>query len=140
VWRVAPFVAALGLLLALGVRWMGWPAAVVMGVLLIGLAALVAYGAIMRRDRGVSDAMAARVDAEAGLGGELRSANWFAAAERPTLPAGSGSSGRGSSICGSSIRGSSIDDAWVDLHVSRAADRLQAVEVGRHSGGRHART
>lgn len=50
----------------------------------------------------MTDAAAARMDETAGLDGELRSASWFAARE--------------------------TRDAWADLHLARAAGRLQAAD------------
>lgn len=57
---------------------------------------------LQRRTRAVSDAMAARIDAEAGLGGELRSAAWFASRD--------------------------TRDEWAAFHLARAARRLETVD------------
>ena len=101
-WQTAPVCAAVCLALAAGVRWAGWPPLVLM---VAGGAALAAIGAYLynaRRDHIVSDAAAAGIDARAGLGGELRSATWFAARDG--------------------------GNDWVDFHVARAAARLEAVD------------
>jgi hypothetical protein len=101
-WRAAPMGAAVCAGLAAGVRWAGWPPLVLWGAGGAGLVALGAYLYNARRDRAVSDAAAADIDGRAGLGGELRSASWFAA--------GDGT------------------NEWIDFHVARAAKRLEAVD------------
>ena len=62
---------------------------------------MTAYTLVSRRDRAVTDTAAAGIDRDAGLGGELRSASWFA--------------------------GSGTRDIWTDFHLDRAAARLQTV-------------
>lgn len=97
-WRVAPAVAA-GCLLVAGVSWwMGASSVTPLLVTALSAAGVAAYTIAQRRVRAVSDAVAARIDADAGLAGELRSASWFAAREER--------------------------DEWVAFHLSRAADRL----------------
>lgn len=102
IWRAAPIVAAASLLVAAVSRWAGWPSAFPLGVLAAALLALALYLLFSRRDRTISDAVAATIDTDAGLGGELRSASWFA--------------------------GRDTRDGWANLHVDRAADRLRSVD------------
>jgi hypothetical protein len=102
VWRAAPIAAAIALALAGGSRWAGWPVFVPLGALALGGAALVASVYTTRRDRAVSDAAAAAIDAQAGLGGELRSAHWFSARD--------------------------TDNPWVDLHLGRAAPHVDGID------------
>jgi hypothetical protein len=71
-------------------------------VLVAGAAALAAYIFIATRARALADRAAAAIDGEAGLGGELRSASWFAARD-----------GR---------------DDWANLHLERAATRLSGID------------
>jgi hypothetical protein len=102
IWRAAPMGAAVCAGLAAGARWAGWPwivPVVAGGSLLLALAA---YLYLSRRDRGVTDATAAGLDEAAALGGELRSASWFAAGDHRS--------------------------EWVDFHVARAAGRMEAVD------------
>jgi hypothetical protein len=101
-WRAAPVVAALSLGLAVISLWAGWAAILGAGVLVAGFAGLTAYTVVRRRDQTVTDPVAARVDADAGLAGELRSAAWFAAHD--------------------------AHDVWTDFHLDRAAARLGAVD------------
>ena len=103
-WRVALVAAAAVLLLALVGRLRGWSPVLplsVGGVVTVGVTAFARIG----RRGDVSDGRAARMDADANLGGELRSAFWFA-----SQPLG---------------------DAWVAFHVDRAAERLRAVDWAR---------
>ena len=102
VWRVAPGVTAAALLLAAIGRWSHWPVAVPAGVLIVALLALIVHALLTRRARPVSDATAAAIDGDAGLGGELRSASWFA--RRTTR------------------------DAWADFHLAAAASRVAAID------------
>lgn len=104
-WRAAPLVAAVSLGIAAGSHWGGWPAIVPLGVIGAGVLGLTAYLSLSRRDRVISDAVAAEIDADAGLGGELRSASWFAARESR--------------------------DAWTDVHLEWAAARLHATDWAR---------
>ena len=100
-WKAAPILAALGLGLAAISLWAGWAAIPALGVLGVGFAGLTAYTLVRRRARTVTDAVAAGIDRDADLGGELRSAAWFAAHD--------------------------TRDAWTDFHLDRAAVRLDAV-------------
>jgi hypothetical protein len=100
--RLAPIAAGALLAFAFVTRLLVWPAAL---PLVAGAAVVVALAAVvvvLGRRRPSTDAVAAQVDDEASLGGELRSAHWFAAA-----------SGR---------------DAWADFHLDRAADRAGRVD------------
>jgi hypothetical protein len=101
-WRAMPVAAGACALFALVARWAGWPAFISLGLLGVTVIGLAGYAWILQRDRAIPDAAAADIDAGAGMGGELRSAHWFSAADRR--------------------------DPWVDLHLTRAAARLQAVE------------
>jgi hypothetical protein len=101
-WRVAP-IAAIAAAAAVGAsRWLDAPR--LMSFVLVGavLAGLAAYRRTLSRPRAIDDATAARLDADAGLGGELRSAHWFATR-------------------------ADADD-WTLLHLARAADRLASLD------------
>ena len=76
--RLAPAAAGVGLLVALATRFAGGPLAIPLGVLATFAAGFIIYVIHRRRDRDVSDRVAMSVDTDAGLGGELRSAHWFA--------------------------------------------------------------
>jgi hypothetical protein len=102
VWRAAPRAAAALLTVALVARWAAWPAAVPTAIVAAAAIGLIAYAWFHRRRRPLSDAAAAAIDAEAGLGGELRSAGWFAARAQ--------------------------QDPWADFHLERAAERLQSMD------------
>jgi hypothetical protein len=78
-WRAAPIAAGVCAVLAAGVRWAGWPVVLPLTAGAAGVVALAAYLYLSRRDRAITDATAAGLDAAAALGGELRSATWFAA-------------------------------------------------------------
>ncbi len=97
-WRHAPLAAALCIGVAALTRWRGWSPAWPMALLALTAAGLLTRRHLARRARVLSDAEAARIDAAAGLAGELRSASWFAAA---------GDAG-----------------PWTDHHLDRAAARL----------------
>jgi len=86
------------------VRWRGPSTA--WSLLLPGLAAiaLIIYTLVNRRRPRVTDEVASQIDRDARLGGELRSAAWFAA------------------------RGTS--EPWSAFHVARAAQRMSAVQFG----------
>jgi hypothetical protein len=101
-WRVAPITAAGILLLALAVRWRQGPPIVPLAAL-AGACLVWAVVAYVRRhvDR-VSDQTAAAIDQETRLGGELRSAAWFAS-HNP-------------------------EDPWAEFHLQRAADRLETID------------
>jgi hypothetical protein len=101
-WRAAPFAAAACLGVAAIGRLLGWPPTLAFFALLATIAGSCVYVLVRNRVQPVSDAIAAALDEQASLGGELRSANWFAAAER--------------------------QDAWINLHLQRAADRLERTD------------
>jgi hypothetical protein len=101
-WRIAPALAVLGVCTAVAARWIGWSRLVPVGLLAAGFLALLVFAFVSRRTRPLSDAVATSIDGEAGMRGELRSANWFAARE-----------GR---------------DAWAEFHLLKAADRLQTID------------
>ena len=119
-WQGAPIAAAICVGVAAGARWMGWSGLVSIGVIAIALTALAAYVLSARRDGAISDSTAVELDGLAHLGGELRSASWFAVREgespipdpRPSIP----------------DPRSPIPDPWVDFHLSRAAERLQSTD------------
>ena len=102
VWRMAPLAGGASLCLAGLSRWAGLPAGVPVVVLVAGTCALVAFALTSRRRRPVSDLTALAIDAEAGLNGELRSANWFAQRE--------------------------ARDSWAEFHLGRAAEKLQRID------------
>lgn len=101
--RFAPMAAGALLAFALLTRVFGWPAAVpaVIGGALV--LALVAAVVVLRRLRPSTDTIAAHVDDDAALGGELRSAHWFAAPGR-------------------------VRDVWADFHLGRAVNRAEQVD------------
>jgi hypothetical protein len=100
-WRIAPVIAAVAMALAIVRRWTSWSPWLPVLVLVIGGGALAAYVLAAIRRHTVSDAVAAGVDADADLRGELRSASWFAGREHR--------------------------DSWANLHLQRAAARLETV-------------
>ena len=104
-WRAAPLVAAVAFAVAAIGRFAGWPARTPLVLVAAGLLVWTAWMLAAARRRPVSDAAAWRLDADAALGGELRSAGWFAA--QPAR------------------------DDWADLHVRRAADRLAEIDWAR---------
>jgi len=101
-WRAAPYVAAFALCAGLIGGLKSWPVVLPLTLLGAGLCLLAAYGCLARRTRNISDSVAAAIDADAGLHGELRSAHWFAARD--------------------------THDAWADFHVDRAADRTASID------------
>ena len=100
-WRAAPFVAAISLVVALAGRLQHWSPALPIALLGAGLVFLVGWVIVKGRARPLSDRVAAAIDAEASCGGELRSASWFAVGQDR--------------------------NAWTDLHLTRAADRLDDI-------------
>jgi hypothetical protein len=99
--RIAPVGAAIALVAAAIGRFLGWRPVLPLSLLAALAVGLGVYVLVQRRVRAVSDVIAAGVDADAGLGGELRSAHWFASQEAPT--------------------------AWPLFHLERAAARVGAV-------------
>lgn len=95
--------SATGVIVAAFVRWRSAPAIIPLGLLAVSAAAWIVYAYLQRYRGRVSDATASAIDDDAGLGGELRSAAWFAAR--------------------------STDDPWTSLHVGRAAERLESIDL-----------
>src|SRR5687767_12811402 len=106
--RFAPYVAGLGLILALASRWFGWSWAVpgvFLGTALAVLGATLIWG---RRSIEVTDAAATDIDARGGLGGELHSAHWFAANEAPH------------------VAGDPEPGQWAAFHLAKASTKIGA--------------
>src|SRR4051812_49336584 len=72
VWRVAPLVAVVCLAVAAAARWAEWSPLVPVAAVLLAAAALALAVVMARRHRDVSDRVAAALDADASLNGELR--------------------------------------------------------------------
>lgn len=90
------------MLLAAVVRWRNAPVVIPFAMLAAAGVVWIVYAYVRRHGARVSDATAAAIDDEAGLGGELRSAAWFA------------------------TRGTT--DPWAGLHLGRAAERLESTD------------
>lgn len=101
-WRAAPRAAAAVIAIAALTRLAGWSPFLPLGALALSCAALAAYVFFARRPHAVSDRTASEIDAHAGLGGELRSAHWFSSRD--------------------------VEDPWVELHLGRAAARIDAAD------------
>ncbi|MGB2713569.1 MAG: hypothetical protein WBC51_05280 [Vicinamibacterales bacterium] len=101
-WRAAPWGAAVCLGLAGVSRLVGWPAFVPLSILAASFVAFCLFVFFSGRPRSVSDDIAAAIDADASLAGELRSASWFAAREK--------------------------QNEWIDFHLERAAHRLEGTD------------
>lgn len=101
VWRTAPWLAAAALAVAALAHLARLPAAVPLAVLGAAAIALAACAVAGRRGR-ITDATVLAIDTDAGLGGELHSANWFASR--------------------------TARDAWADHHLAAAAQRLEGVD------------
>jgi hypothetical protein len=101
VWRAAPFAAAAALGVAAAAHLGAWPAIVPLIAIGAGAAALLVFALVARRGHPVTDAAVHAMDADAGMGGELRSAAWFAAREPR--------------------------DLWADFHVQAAAERVAGI-------------
>lgn len=100
--RLAPWAGAAALVVAVVVRVMGGPISTIVGTMLALTVLCVFVYVAVRGAASEPDTTAARVDADAGLAGELRSAHWFA-----RHPDG---------------------DAWTAFHVERAADHARGVD------------
>jgi hypothetical protein len=107
-WQAAPVAAAACLLVAIAGRLRAWTPLVTLLVLSAAALALAVYVLAARRRRAPSDAEVARIDADADLRGELRSAHWFA-----SLPAAASAQ---------------AGDDWVAFHLARAAERVRGVD------------
>jgi len=83
-------------------RWTGGSAALPVVVLAACAVLLLVRVSFVGRRRELSDPTAARLDEAAGLGGELRSAGWFALRD--------------------------ARDGWAELHLDRAARRIQGAD------------
>lgn len=105
----APFMATIVCAIALLAFVRGWEAWTIVVTLAAG-AALVAGGyAWHRRAASSGDALAHAIDRQASLQGELRSAHWFAVRD-------------------DAAAAEDVDQrAWLDLHLSRAASSLPAI-------------
>ena len=101
-WRVAPVVAASGLLVIVAARWAGAPRTVPLVAVGVSLAVLASYLYLRERGRAIGDAVAAGIDNDGGFGGELRSASWFAAKD--------------------------TRDEWTAFHLDRAAARFSGMD------------
>ncbi len=100
--RAAPIAALIVLVGALAARIAGWSAWAPLGLLIALALGLSAYTWLTCRRRETSDAIAAAVDADATLSGELRSAHWF--------------------------EGTGVKDEWSRFHVDRATEHARAVD------------
>jgi hypothetical protein len=101
-WRIAPIVSAAAMLLAAVVRWRHATPIIPIAMLAIAGAGWILYAYAGRHVNRVSDRTASAIDDEAHLGGELRSAAWFAA------------------------RGTT--DPWAGFHLDRAAEHLESID------------
>lgn len=103
--RVAPWAGAASLGVAAAVRAGGAPAWIAVTALTAAALVVGAWFMALRRTIAEPDAVATRVDGDAGLGGELRSADWFTRHADRARP-----------------------DAWIEFHVRRAAERMRGVD------------
>jgi hypothetical protein len=103
-WRIAPVVSAIGVAVAMLVRWRHGSPSIPFLLLASAAAVWAVYTFVERRFVRVSDSTAAAIDDDANLGGELRSAAWFANTQG----------------CG---------DPWAAFHVDRAAERLESIDL-----------
>jgi hypothetical protein len=99
--RLAPACAAAVLFIALLARVAGWSSLTTIVVWSLFAAILAVYAVVTTRSRATSDVIAAAIDTEASLGGELRSAYWFSSAADA--------------------------DEWTSFHLDQAARRVAAV-------------
>jgi len=97
--RWAPIVAAGLAGIALVARVAAWPGLLVIALLVAAALAAGGYLARARRHQASTDVMAAAIDHDAGFGGELRSAHWFATRQAA--------------------------DPWTSFHLGHAARRVQ---------------
>jgi hypothetical protein len=105
-WRVAPVVSAIAVAVSALVRWRHAQPFIPLIVLAAFGTAWAVYAFVQRRFVRVSDTTAAAIDDDAGLGGELRSAAWFATAQKG-------------------------DEPWAAFHVERAAAHLESIDLAR---------
>jgi hypothetical protein len=109
--RVIPAAAGVVLIAAAIVRFSQAPISVFWVVAGMAFAGVAVFAAIQARVPAVTDAAAAKLDDDASLQGELRSAHWFASQPEPA-PA---------------ERKDAELHAWTDHHLNRAAERTEAV-------------
>jgi hypothetical protein len=96
-----PVVAGAWLVTAALVRLTHTPLAVFWAALALGVAGVAVFTLLKGRAPAVTDAAAAKLDADAGLAGELRSAHWFAS--------------------------NAASDPWTSFHLERASDHVESV-------------
>jgi hypothetical protein len=101
-WQAAPVLAGGALVVAAAARWAMWPVVVPVAALSVGIATLLGYVVFSRRKQAVSDAAASAIDTDANMGGELRSASWFAARD--------------------------ARDEWAEFHLEQAAERVRTID------------
>jgi hypothetical protein len=126
-WQAAPLVAAICAGVAAGARWMNWPGLLSLGVVVAVLAALGAYVLSARRDRAISDRTAVELDGLAHLGGELRSATWFASRD-DEAPSTEHRAQSTEHQAPSTEHPAPSADVWVEFHMLRAAERVQSTD------------
>ncbi len=105
-WRIAPVTAAAVLLLAIAVRWVHGSPIIPLSVLAAACLIWAVVAFVRRRVDRVSDQAASAIDEEVHLGGELRSAAWFAT--------------------------SGTSDPWAEFHLEHAAARLESIDFAEH--------
>jgi hypothetical protein len=103
-WRSAPVVSTLAVAAVALLRWRHAPAFIPLVMLAVLAVGWSIYAIVQRRVVQVADATAATIDDDARLGGELRSATWFA----------------------TSAKG---NDPWPAFHLERAAERLESIDL-----------
>lgn len=101
-WAAAPLAAAVCLLIAVGGRLRGWTPFITLFALAGSASILALYAALARRRRKATDVEVSRIDADAGLQGELRSAHWF-------------------------TQTTNRDD-WIRFHLESAAERASSID------------
>jgi hypothetical protein len=105
-WRIAPAIAAVVLLLSVVARWVGASPLLPLAVLGVACLAWAAVAFVRQRVERISDQTAAAIDSETRLNGELRSAAWFAS--------------------------HSTSDPWAEFHLQHAAARLESIDFAEH--------
>src|SRR3954469_20211835 len=105
-WRIAPAIAAVVLLVSVVVRWVRASPFFPFAVLAVACLVWAAVAFVRRRVDHVSDQTAAAIDTEARLNGELRAAAWFAS--------------------------HGTNDPWAEFHLQQAAPRLESIDFAEH--------